>query len=165
MIKTFALAVFLTSVVAAQRSVTPLTDANCRSEVLAVSLQGMDIHARCEASGAERVMHLAVTNWAAEDAGLLSAFSIGFCGKSVVSATAPPGWLVKIDEGRDDVVIWWDLPEESAVQLGIPSHARVGRFTVRLRPGWRQSLFASVRWDSSGAGTATTHDCLNGDAA
>jgi hypothetical protein len=94
-------ALLLTSALEAQRRVPLLTDATCRSEVLAVSVPSMNIHARCEAAGAERVMHLSVTNWAAPDAGPLRAFSIGFCGQSVISAAAPSGWLVKI-ENRDE---------------------------------------------------------------
>jgi len=45
MTRTFATAALM-SVLAAQGSVTPLTDANCRREVCTVSLQDMDIHAR-----------------------------------------------------------------------------------------------------------------------
>jgi len=102
---------------------------------------------------------MAVTNWASADAGPLRGFSIGFCGHSVIGAEAPPGWLVKIDESDGYVVVWWDLPEGFS-DSGIPSRARVGGFTVRLRPGWRQSLSASVSLDSGGTSTITTHDCL-----
>lgn len=139
-------------------TVDDLSAANCRRETLTASLEGMDIHASCDTDGSKSVMNLAVTNWAKEEVGSLRGFSIGFCGQSVISASAQAGWIVKIDQGEDGVV-WWDLPEGSADLLGVPSRARVGGFVVRLRPGWMRSRWASVKWESRQIATTTTHDC------
>jgi hypothetical protein len=143
---------------ASQRSAVDLSDANCRSEVLIAALEGVDIHASCDTDGSEQVMHVAVTNWAKEEVGSLRGFSIGLCGRSVVSASAQSGGIVTIDAG-ENAVVSWDLPVESADQFGVPPRARVGGFAVRLRPGWKRSRSASALWESVGVGTATTHDC------
>ena len=148
----------LLSSAASQKSLVDLSDANCRREVLTATLDSVDIHASCDTDGSERVIHLAVTNWGKKEVGSLRGFSIGFCGRSVVGAPAQSGWIVKIDPGEDGAV-WWDLPEESVDQLGVPSRARVGGFVVRLRPGWKRSRWASAQWKSSGIATTTTHDC------
>jgi hypothetical protein len=141
-----------------------LTDAGCRTETLFADLEGARVHVSCSTNGAERVMRVSVTNTATAEVGRLREISIGFCGDSILGASAQSAWVTDIDRGGDGSVTW-SLPDDQVDRLGIPSRARVGEFVVRLKPGWRKSQWFALRWGQGGVTAGiVTHDCQRGAA-
>jgi hypothetical protein len=136
-----------------------LSDHNCGAEVLISIVDGAHIYASCVSIGAERIMRISVSNLARPDVGRLRDFSIGFCGPSVVDASAQNGWVAKV-EGVERHTVTWSLTDDLVDTLGIPSRARVGGFVVRLKPGWKRSRSDSAWWgDSKIIAQVMTHDC------
>jgi hypothetical protein len=142
-----------------QEPVFDLSDRDCRREVLISVIEGARVYASCASAGSERIMRVSVSNQAAAEAGPLRDFSIGFCGSSVISASAQAGWTTKVD-GDERHSITWSLRDDLVDTLGIPSGATVGGFVVRLKPGWKRSRSDSAWWgESKIVAQATTHDC------
>src|ERR1700719_1839343 len=83
-----------------------LSDQNCRAEVLTSIVDRAHIYASCDSIGAERIMRISVSNLARSDVGRLRDFSIGFCGPSVVGASAPNGWVAKVEGDERHTVTW-----------------------------------------------------------
>ena len=136
-----------------------LSDRDCRGEVLISVIDGAHVYASCASARSERIMRVSVSNQAAAEAGPLRDFSIGFCGPSVIAASAPANWTTTIDSD-DRHSITWSLPDDLVGTLGIPSGARTGGFVVFLKPGWKRSRSDSARWgESKIVAQATTHDC------
>jgi hypothetical protein len=136
-----------------------LSDRDCRSEVLISVIEGAHVYASCASVGSERIMRVSVSNQAAGEDGPLRDFSIGFCGPSVIAASAQAGWTTKV-EGDERHSITWSLPDNLVSTLGIPSGARMGGFVVRLKPGWKRSRSDSAWWgESKIVAQVTTHDC------
>ena len=142
-----------------QEPVFDLSDPDCRSEVLISVIDGARVYASCTSAGSERIMRVSVSNQAAAEAGRLRDFSIGFCGPSVIGASAQAGWTTKA-EGDERHSITWSLPDDLVGTLGIPSGARTGGFVVHLKPGWKRSRSDSAWWgESKIVAQLTTHDC------
>jgi hypothetical protein len=153
------LVVCLSSSLFGQNPKFDLSDQNCRAEVLISTIDGAHVYASCVSVGAERIMHISVTNLARAEVGRLRDFSIGFCGPSVVGASAQNGWVAKV-EGRERHNVTWSLTDDLVDTFGIPSRARVGGFVVQLKPGWKRSRSDSARWgESKITAQVTTHDC------
>lgn len=142
------LALHLSSMPSGQEPVFDLSDKDCRDEVLISVVEGARIYASCAQSGSERIMRVSVSNLADAKMGQLRDFSIGFCGPSVIGASAQSGWIAKI-EGDDRHNVTWSLADGLVESLGIPSRARVGGFIVRLKPGWKRSRSDSAWWGES----------------
>jgi len=136
-----------------------LSDRDCRREVLISVIDGAHVYASCASARSEWIMRVSVSNRAAAEAGPLRELSIGFCGPSVISASALAGWATKID-GDDRHSITWSLPDDLVGTLGIPSGARARGFVVFLKTGWKRSRSDSARWgESKVVAQTTTHDC------
>ena len=118
----------------AQRPAVDVADGRCDREVLISVVDDARIYASCSTDANGLVMHVSVTNLAGPDVGPLSGVSIGFCGGSVISASAPPGWITSVKQGNEEDVDW-DMPQNRAQEWGIPPGARMGGFVVRLKPG------------------------------
>jgi hypothetical protein len=155
---TVAFLLAIATATAGQSDAIDVADGSCGREVLIAVVGAARIHASCERDGAESVMHVSVTNLADAIHGAVRDVRIGFCGRDVISASAQSGWIVTISPEKDDVE--WSLPESLAEELGVPSHARMGGFEVRLKPGWRRSRSAVADWRDSANAVATTHDCF-----
>jgi hypothetical protein len=154
-----SLIVLMLSPLVGQEPTFDLSDQNCRGELLISVIEGARVYASCVSAGPERIMHVSVSNQAVAEAGPLRDFSIGFCGLSVIAASAKTGWTTKI-EGDERHSVTWSLPDDLVSTLGIPSGARMGGFVVRLKPGWKRSRSDSAWWgESKIVAQATTHDC------
>lgn len=153
-----SLLVFAVSFSAAGQYPTFLADKACAAEALA-AVVGDDarVYLSCSGTGTGRTMHLAVVNMAPAKDGPLREFSIGFCEPAVVDASGQPGWLVVIDKDRRTVT--WSVPDQAVNEFGVPSRARVGGFSVRLKPGWHTSSSWSARWEDRGAASAILDGC------
>jgi hypothetical protein len=139
------------------RPVFDLSDRDCQDEVLISIIDDARVHASCATDGDERIMRVSVTNVAPPEKGRLRDFSIGFCGPSVVRASGPAGWEVKIDEEES---VTWSLPDSLVDERGIPSGSRLEGFIIRLRPGWKRSRSDSAWWGEANiVAQVTTHDC------
>ncbi|MFA5910645.1 MAG: hypothetical protein WC815_17840 [Vicinamibacterales bacterium] len=153
------LVLHLSSMPSGQEPAFDLSDRDCQDEVLISSIEGARIYASCVQAGSERIMRVSVSNLANAKVGRLRSLSIGFCGPSVVGASAQSGWIAKI-EGDDRHNVTWSLSDDLVESLGIPSRARVGGFVVRLKPGWKRSRSDSAWWGESNiVAHVTTHDC------
>ena len=142
-----------------QEPVFDLSDRDCQTEVLISIIEGAHVFASCASESAERIMRVSVSNLAVAEKGPLRDFSIGFCGPSVIGASAPTGWVAEI-EGDEQHSVTWSLPDDSVGKLGIPSGARTSGFVVRLKPGWKRSRSDSAWWGESNiVAQVTTHDC------
>ena len=127
--------------------------------MLISKVDSMYVFASCNTSGSERVTQVSVVNRATPNLGPLRDFSIGFCGPSVISVTAPGGWVSKI-EGQERHEVTWSLPDGLVESQGVRSGVRVDGFILRLKPGWKRSRADSAWWGESNIVTkATTHDC------
>ena len=122
-----------------------LSDSGCKTETLFAVIDDARIYASCSANGAERVISVSVNNMAPADLGSLQEISIGFCGDSIIAASAQSGWVTEIHQ-KDDGSVTWSVPDDEVERLGIPSRARMGGFVVRLKRGWRKSQWISARW-------------------
>lgn len=154
------LVVQLLSPVQGQEVAFDLSDPNCREEMLiSIIDDGAHVFASCASESAERIMRVSVSNVAVDEKGALRDFSVGFCGPSVIRASAPTGWVAKI-EGDERHSVRWSLPDDLVGKLGIRSGARATGFVVHLKPGWRRSRSDSAWWGESNiVAQATTHDC------
>ena len=149
----------LFSPLSAQESKSDLSDRACQGQLLVAVIDGAHVYAACRSSGSERIMEVSVNNMAGAEVGPLRDFSIGFCGSSVIAASAPEGWISKV-EGDERQSVTWSLPDGLVATLGIPSHANAKGFLIRLKPGWRRSRSDSAWWgDSKIVAQSTIHDC------
>jgi len=155
----FLLAVATTT--AGQSDAIDVADGSCGRGAMIAVLGGARVYASCERDGSESVMHISVTNLSDPSEGALRGFSIGFCGSDIISASAPTGWIVTIDPEKNDAdwSVAETVPEDLVDGVGVPSHARMGGFDVRLRAGWRRSRSAFAQWRDTAFGRAATHDC------
>lgn len=86
------LIILVSSRLLGQQPVYGLSDTTCQDEVLIAVVEGAQVYASCHGSvGSERVMSVSVTNMADAKTGRLRCVSIGFCGPSVVGASAQNG--------------------------------------------------------------------------
>jgi hypothetical protein len=143
----------------APQPVSDLSDRDCKNEVLISIIEGAHVFASCVSDGDERIMRIAVSNRAGDKEGPLRDISVGFCGRSVIQASRPNGWVAKI-EGDDRHSVTWSLPDDLVDRLGIRSGIRASGFFVRLKPGWTRSRSDSAWWgESHVVAQVTTHDC------
>lgn len=154
------LVVRLLSPLQGQQVVHELSETDCQKEVLTSIIDDRAyVFASCASEGAERIMRISVSNFAADEKGPLRDFSVEFCGPSVIRASAPTGWVAKT-EGEKRHFVTWSLPDDLVDKLGVPSGARATGFVVHLKPGWKRSRSASAWWGESNiVNTMTTHDC------
>jgi len=149
----------LLSLAQAPQPLFDLSDRNCKNDVLISIIEEAHVFASCASERDERIMRISVSNQAGDQEGPLRDFSVGFCGRSVIQASGPNGWVAKI-EGDERHSVTWSLPDDLVDRLGIRSGVRASGFLVRLEPGWTRSRSDSAWWGESHLVVqATTHDC------
>ena len=133
-----------------------VNEATCGTERPVREVGGALVVVSCETGNGTTIMQIAVINLAAPSAGRLKAFDIGFCGASVISATAQSGWQV-VAGGQ---AVQWKLPDRLVPTWGVEPRSRVGGFEIQLRPGWQMAATVGADWEDSQATAVMTHDCM-----
>jgi hypothetical protein len=125
------------------------------SDVLVSDLDGVKILARCNRDRTR--LFVTVENVAPVEHGALIGFSVGFCGRPVLGAVAPEGWIAST-EAEEFQHVAFDVDTSTNTSGIAPSHRLVG-FEIELRTEWTRSRSAGALWQETALATATTHDC------
>lgn len=134
-----------------------LADGACDGVVTVEQVEGAILLGECSASNGQHRMALTVVNTRGRSVGTLNIVHVGFCASSVIRASAPPGWVVKLDDEGGGVT--FARGDDPFSGLGVKSGRRLGGFVLELRQGWRYARSAAVSWELAGAARGISDVC------